>query len=170
MARTFVAQASRSTTALAAGVGVLLLVYTGVRAWRLSFTHDESLTYTRLVGRSIGSLVRYEDASANHHLLNTLTMKAAAALAGPSELSLRAASVAACAIYVADVLLWARELREPFFGLAAFAVACLNPFVLDFFSLARGYAAGLAGVAVAALFVLRFASRPTTGRARTSGC
>src|SRR5918995_5286291 len=56
---------------LGAAAAGFLFAYAAVRAWTLSFTQDESLTYTRFVGQSVGALLRYDEATANHHLVNT---------------------------------------------------------------------------------------------------
>jgi len=100
----------RAELVLAAAAG--LFAYTAVRAWKLSFTHDESATYTRFVGQPLGALLRYDEATANHHVVNTLAMKAADAAVGSSELALRAGPLAACAVYLAVLTV---QFLVPFF-------------------------------------------------------
>ena len=73
------------------GVLVLLVVvglgeYIGVRAWALSFTHDESLTFTSYVHDPVSSVLRSRETDANNHPLNTLAMKLGGALFGPNEM------------------------------------------------------------------------------------
>jgi hypothetical protein len=151
---------TRLELAVAAAAVGGLVAYVAYRAWALSFTHDESLTYA-LVPRSVGDLVRYEGMAA-HHLVSTLLMKAADATVGPSETALRAGSVAAGAVYLIVLVLWTAELQSRALAATAVVLAGANPFVLDFLSLARGYALVLAGTAAAALFAVRYARRLRT--------
>lgn len=126
---------------LAAG----LLAYTGIRSYALSFTHDESLSYLLYNHRTFMDIVSNNTGaiSANNHIINTLLMKLFGWTLGPSELALRLQSVLAHAAYL--ILTWNFVKR---FGpglpvIAAFVILNVNPYLLDFFSLARGYALGI---------------------------
>ncbi|MEE2663885.1 MAG: hypothetical protein VX681_07175 [Myxococcota bacterium] len=121
-----------------ASVGGLLLAYTGYRAHALSFTHDESLSYLFHVSRSYGSILLDAD-TANNHLLNTVLMKLFGAGFGPHPLWLRLPNLAAHAVYLVFSCLWLRLFARPGVLVAGFLVLNLNPYLLDFFSLARGY-------------------------------
>jgi hypothetical protein len=132
-----------------------------VRAATLSFTHDESFTYTRHVHDPLSSIVLYDEVTANNHLLNTLAMKLAEGTLGTSELALRASSVVAFAVYVVSIaVLLLRVDRWPV-RVLGFSLAIANPYVLDFFSLARGYALALALVAASAVAIVRYVERPS---------
>ena len=118
-----------------AGLGV----YVGVRAWALSFTHDESLTYTSYVHRPFSSILLSRETDANNHPLNTLAMKLGGGLFGPSEIALRWSSVVAFVVYLLALLVLLRRVERRPIRILGISIAIASPYVLDFFSLARGY-------------------------------
>jgi hypothetical protein len=121
--------------------GAALTAYVALRAARLSFTHDEALSYNIVLGDT------HRAQTANHHYLNTWAMDFCSGLFGVSEGSLRAGSVFAFVLYLAAVFYLLSELRHTGIRILGFVLLCLNPFLLDFFGLARGYSWALAGVA-----------------------
>jgi len=130
---------------------ISVFTYVAVRAHTISFTHDESLTETIVRGEP-----RWES-SANHHILNTNMMKVSNALFGHSELSLRLPNVSLFVIYL---LFCFRLLRSPdnlWLLLLGASLLLFNPFVLDFFSLARGYGISL-GFMMASVYYMLNAS------------
>jgi hypothetical protein len=125
----------------------VLLGYTSYRAYRLSFTHDESHSFEIVLGNS-----PWQHTSADHRL-NTRLMIWAYRLLGGREWQLRFPNVLAHVLYLVFGLSLLKKLRHPTSVLLGFAWLNLDPFLLDFFSLARGY--GLAtGLSMAALFFL----------------
>ena len=125
---------------LAAGVA---LAYTVVRAASLAFTYDESLTL-RLVERPLYEIVTLSKPIANNHVLNTVLIKAIRGLLGNGELVYRLPNLAAHAVYLGIAVLLARSARGTVQALAAFAALAACPYLLDYFSLARGYGLALA--------------------------
>jgi hypothetical protein len=84
-----------------------------------------------------------------------------------SEWSLRLPNVVAHALYLTFGLLLLRDLEDPWLSVAGFAFLNLNPFVLDFFSVGRGY--GLAmGLSAGSLYCFRRAWN-ATGLIPTAG-
>ncbi len=140
---------SRVNVALA----LLLWTYTAVRAARLSFTHDESLTYLRAVRNPVARILAFEvGMPSNNHLLNSLLAKLSA-LISESPFALRLPNVLAHGLYLAAALLLARHVAAGYARVLALVILTLNPFLLDFFSLCRGY--GLAcGFEMMALYLL----------------
>jgi hypothetical protein len=139
----------------------ILLTYTAYRSWHLSFTHDESLTYSFVAGDSSWR------GTANNHPLNTRLMSWTYRWLGMSEWSLRLPNVVAHLLYLTFGLLLLRELQDPWLIATGFAFLNLNPFLLDFFSMARGYGIAL-GLSTASLYFFRRAWNgkgliPTTG-------
>ncbi|HVS00130.1 MAG TPA: hypothetical protein VMW27_26120 [Thermoanaerobaculia bacterium] len=125
-------------------VGAAALLYTLTRAAVLSFTHDESLTYLHYVLEPLDVTLESSGFSpANNHLLNSLLMRAGAWLVGPREIALRFHSWLGHVLYVSAAFLLARRLRSPAVAFGTFVLLVANPFLLDFFSLARGYGLGL---------------------------
>lgn len=122
-----------------------LIVYIVLRAAWLSFTLDESTSWL-LYASPKGLFPENPDLNlANHHLLNSWLMKFCAALFGPSEFVLRLPNVLAGCVYCGVAILFAKKL--PFRnGLLLFAALTFHPYLLQYFSMARGY-----GLAAAAL-------------------
>lgn len=132
-------------TLLAAGAAAFLV--TVYRAATYPFTHDESLSYGMLTWAPEWA------STANNHPLNTLLLRACAALFGSSELSLRLPNVLALLLYLTAAVLLLRRLEHPLPQLAGFVLLVLNPFVLDFFAVARGYGLAL-GFLMASVWLL----------------
>lgn len=126
-----------------------LLAYTSYRAFRLSFTHDESISYDLITGNS------FWKGTANHHPLNTKMMGWAMRWLGTREWHLRLPNVLAHGLFVVFGLLLLKELKSSVALLAGFAFLNLNPFVLEFFSLARGYGLALGLSAMSLFFLLQ---------------
>lgn len=128
-----------------------ILVYVTYRAYRLSFTFDEIVSYDLLQGLSLDTVGK----SANYHLLNSLLMKACNGLFGSSELSLRLPNVLAFVLYaIASIRIG--SLIEKHYRLHIVILLTSMPFVLDFFSLARGYGLGIGFVLLSLTFLLHF--------------
>jgi hypothetical protein len=132
-----------------------LLTYSGIRAYRLSFTHDESLSHMILLGDA------YWTRTANHHPLNTQLMRWSRQWLGSREWELRWPNVGAHLLYLACSLVLLRSLHRAAAILMGFALLHFDPFVLDFFGLARGYGLAL-GLSMMAFFFLYEAWQQST--------
>lgn len=142
-------------------LGIGALIYTLVRAAVLSFTHDESLTYLHYVLQPLDVTLDSSGFSpANNHLLNSLLMRAGTGLFGASELALRLQSWLGHVLYVSGAFLLVRRLREPPIAIGTFILLVANPFMLDFFSLARGYGLGLGFTLMGLHALLGFFEQP----------
>lgn len=117
----------------------LIVVY---KAATLSFTHDESGTYLTLYQHTFGQIFTQESAwrSANNHILNTLLFKLSINLFGHSDFAMRLPNVIAFWACL-SLALWVinRKLTNPISKFVLFAILFLNPYVLDFYSVCRGY-------------------------------
>lgn len=141
---------SRNLSRLLFGlIAALILVYAGLRAIRLSFTFDEAATYFFFISSKVFYTIDFTDA--NNHLLYTLLARLFSEFGGTRELVLRLPSLIGLVLY----LTFSWKIFDRFFGraagLAGFLVLNLNPYVLDFFSLGRGYGLAL-GLEMAALY------------------
>ncbi|MBZ0204693.1 MAG: hypothetical protein K8H89_00105 [Flavobacteriales bacterium] len=118
---------------------VVLLCYSVVRAITVSFTWDESWSFLHYVIPRVYFQNAFDAMGANHHMLNVWGMIAASHLFGNSELSLRLPNLLAHAVFLYATARIA--LRSPYYivSITAFLVLNLDPYLLDFFSLARGY-------------------------------
>jgi hypothetical protein len=132
---------------LTAGAG--LVAASAYRAATFPFTHDESLSFTLFTSYPGGR------GTANNHLLNTFLMERCSALLGNSEPSLRLPNVLAHALYVVGTLLLLRRIRHPVLLGAGFVLLNVNPYLLDWFCLARGYGLALAFLVVSLYFLVR---------------
>ncbi|MDD4872883.1 MAG: glycosyltransferase family 39 protein [Kiritimatiellae bacterium] len=142
------------TTAVMIGISVCLMTYTGIRAYRLPFVHDEGVTYLLFLLNGASSLM--DCYSANNHFLNTILMYCSSKLFGNSELALRLPNVLFHAVFMLAVFLFIRRrFSNPVLFISAFLVLNMNPFVLDFFSLARGYGIAMALMMLGIFFFMR---------------
>jgi hypothetical protein len=116
-----------------------LMVYAGYRAAKLDLVYDEACSYFWYARDSLWEIYLGVPPTVNNHWLNSFFMKVSIALLGPSELAMRWHSVLALGAYLAVVIAWLRQIRDPFLRLAGFLLLACNPYILDFFSLARGY-------------------------------
>jgi hypothetical protein len=121
---------------LLSGLGIVwYIIY---KASTTSYTHDESYTYTHYVHQGFMDIVSYKTPYTNNHILNTVLMKYCELLFGSSELSLRLPNILAFILYSIFIILllykYIPKLMFPFYLLMV-----LNPHLLDFFALARGY-------------------------------
>jgi xanthosine utilization system XapX-like protein len=128
-------------TAVVALLGALL-VTTIYRAATQAISHDEALTFewfqsgpwSQLFGSEFG----------NHHPLNALFSRVMMSIFGLSEFSLRFPSVVGGALYFYAIFrICAFLLGEGALFLLGIAFLSLNPFLLDYLCIARGYSLGM---------------------------
>lgn len=148
----------RLTWVLLFACSAALLAASAYRAATYPFTGDESLSFAGFSWAPIWA----DDA--NNHLLNTWLMRGCSALLGNSELSLRLPNLFAHLIYLASVLALLRRFGHAALRLSGFALFNLNPFLLDFFSLARGYGLALAFTAASLCALARAFELKREGR------
>ncbi len=139
-------------------IGILLLSYTGYRSYALSFTHDESYSFIHYVHSSVLDILTYnlDPIIANSHPLNTLSMKWMGALFGNSEFILRFHSFIAHFIYLIFTYLILKESQSKVIILFGFIILNCNPYLLDFFSLARGYALSISFMIMSIYYFIKY--------------
>ena len=119
---------------------------TSINAYRAvtqSITHDEAVTYGRYVSGPLYRLVSSNDA--NNHVLHSLLCRTTVGVCGLTEFTLRLPSVAGGLLFLTMIArvgwrVWGFSATT----LAAVLVMGLNPFVMDYLSIARGYSLALA--------------------------
>lgn len=118
---------------------LFVLIYVGQRAYFVSFSHDEALSF-RIINGDTGLR-----GTANHHMLNTWLMTGFNAVFGSGEFSLRFPGlIGLCLFFLGLVkVLFSVEKKNIPLMLLVFSLSLFNPYVLDFFALARGYGLGL---------------------------
>lgn len=113
--------------------------YVLLRAWQMPFFIDESFSFTHFALDSFHAIITYRIPDANNHVVNSICMKLGSTLFGNSEFSLRLANVLSFPIYAAFAWLMLEDIEDRMVRSGAYLMLVLNPFLLDFFSLARGY-------------------------------
>jgi hypothetical protein len=146
------AAVTRSQSTLATAVLVLAVgAYITARAFLVPLTYDEASSFYRYIDADVAAL--FDFATATNHFLNTVLARASVAVLGVSPIALRLPNVLAGALYLAVVVAFARRMREPAIGFAAAALLTTNPYVLDYFSVSRGYGL-VVTLLLAAMFML----------------
>ena len=134
-------------------IATALWCFAVAKAHFTSMTHDEASTYFHHIQSGFFKCFYSPDCwkSANNHLFNTLLWQQTIQWLGPTELGMRLPNLLGHLVFLgSSAFLVLRMTTRLLPGLAAFAVLNFNPFLLDFFSLARGY--GLcAGFVMAAI-------------------
>lgn len=131
---------------------VLLFAFSYVllRGVTLGITHDEALTYKIIQGDEILK------GTANHHWLNTQLSSLSTHLFGAKEFALRLPNILSFAVFWIFLFRIARTfLKSAFTQIALLLFLCGNPFILDFFSLCRGYGISLAFVTASLFYLFR---------------
>ncbi|MEJ6736122.1 MAG: hypothetical protein QNK84_03680 [Flavobacteriales bacterium] len=127
----------------------LLLIYVLVRAFNVSFIIDEAMSYDILLNKPYYFKALIFDDShfyiANNHVLNTLFGYISYYTLGDSPFAFRIFNVLAFVVYsyysVKIIKLFSKSRMSAIIGLV---FLFLNPFMLEFFSLYRGYGLSLA--------------------------
>lgn len=134
-------------------LSAFVFCYAAVRAWLLPITHDEASTCFNHVPRLVvDTLMFQKEANPNNHILNTLAIKLMVGLFGWSQFVVRLPALFGGILYLwaANHLVY-RISDNPGVRLFAFLLLVGNPYMLEFFALARGY--GLAaGLMLAAIY------------------
>ncbi len=125
-------------------ITIILIVFDIYKASHASFTMDESDTYLHWVNDSFIDIISYQNPGTNNHILNTLLMKLFQVLFGTSELILRLPNIIAHIFYLIFSFKIFNRYSKPPVVILFFILMNGNPFMIDFFSLARGY-----GIAIA---------------------
>lgn len=124
--------------------------YVLIRGFSLGITHDEALTYKIIQGDEVLK------GTANHHWLNTQLSSWSTTLFGMKEFALRLPSILSFGIFWFFLFRIAKTfLKSSVTQIALLLLLCGNPFILDFFSLCRGYGLSIAFVTASIYFLFR---------------
>jgi 4-amino-4-deoxy-L-arabinose transferase-like glycosyltransferase len=131
------------------------LFYTHFRAYTLAFTYDECWTFLDYANRPFLNTLFNRYPAANNHVLHSLLMKGSYMLFGMHEYVLRLPVLLAQLFF----LVYTYRILNRFgtsFSWLVFIILALNPYVLDYFTLARGYGLSLAFMVMSLYFILNF--------------
>ena len=130
-----------------------MFAYVLIRAMNMGITYDEAWTITAYVPESFMHIINCIPCDANNHLLNTLLIKCLFMSGNNSVFIARLPNVLAFIMYLYFAYKIAAENLSTFYGVSLFILLIANPFLLDFFSIARGYGLAL-GFQMASLYFL----------------
>lgn len=148
-------------------ISVALLILAIDRAIVIPLTHDEAFSFNSYAGKPVFDIIGYVDTYGmpNNHILNTLLMKLDATLFGSSTLSLRLPNLLAFCIYLFAGSRLLFSFRSKGLRFAGFLLLCFNPYLFDFFSLARGYGIANGLMLFSVLQLYRWWESPSSKRA-----
>ncbi|MGN6566833.1 MAG: hypothetical protein ACTHJ0_02710 [Flavipsychrobacter sp.] len=124
-------------------ISIAAFTYVLIRSLTVSITFDEVWTIKDFVPLPVMYIINYTPPDANNHIINTLLIKLLFAFANHNVFIARLPNVLAFILYQYFGYRLCSKFLLPFIGLAAYLLLLLNPFLLDFFSLARGYGIAL---------------------------
>ncbi len=132
-------------TVVAAGISLLIFAYVAMRTATVAITHDEALTYAWHVTGGWRDIVLFRTTGLpdNNHVLSTLLCKISVKLFGVSELTLRLPAILGCLLYLIGLNLILKRIIPDWRQVLGILAIGMNPYVLDFLGLARGYGLGL---------------------------
>ena len=126
---------------------LLILVafsYTCVRAYLLSMTHDEAITYLNHASGTFFEIFTYAGPiMSNNHLLNTILIKIFSNLFGASEFVIRMPALIGHGLYLVAVYKILNLFLRGHVLLLGTCLLICHPLMLDLFSCARGFSLGL---------------------------
>ena len=117
-----------------------------MRAHHIGLTCDEASTYLSHTNRNLWGCFFSDScwSDANNHWLNTFLMQKSITVFGVSELSLRLPNLLGHLLYlIASIFLIKNISKNIWVALGGFCLLNFNPFLLEFFALARGYGLGV---------------------------
>ncbi len=128
---------------LCLGMGVLAFII--AKAILVQVTTDEAYTLTMLIKETVWNVVRYESSYTNNHILNSLLCKLSFGIFGMNQVAGRLPNILSFTLYFWFVWQFSRRFfKDDFVGLMFVAVMLGNPYMLEFFALARGYGLSIA--------------------------
>lgn len=130
---------SKSSNKLFVLFGAMVLVYVAMRCHMLDITHDEAYSFLNIKHFWYAQFL----CNANSHWLNSGAMKLAELFGFEQPWALRWLSFTSAAGFLMLLYIWIKQQSTTGLKFLAFSLAALNPFVLDYFVLARGYASGM---------------------------
>jgi hypothetical protein len=123
----------------------LFLVYFIIKALIIPITHDESgscLYYSTL---SVKSIFLYDNPWPTNHILNTLAVKLSIYLFGLTQFTGRLPNLITSVVFLFFVYKISRLMSDSILiSITIFLIFLANPYMNDFFSLARGYGMAIA--------------------------
>lgn len=137
-------------------VGASLFLYVLARTLFVGITFDESYTIGVLSSRPFKEVLLYNPAAANNHLLNSIFIKLIYLTGFKSTFAARLPNLFSLLIYLFFAYRICSNYFEKWLGVCLFLLLISNPFVLDFFGLARGYGLALSFMMASIYYLLKY--------------
>lgn len=118
----------------------------------MSFTYDECSTFLYILDKDYKSLFE----TANNHLLNSFFIWIISNSIGQSELALRLPNVIAFVLYLFYLFRILNLVKNRWVKSFGFLFLTVNPYLLDFFSLARGYGLAICFCLASVYYVIKY--------------
>jgi len=131
-------------------IGTLAFVYVIIKAWTMNIVGDEAYTITQIVPTYIVDA----RATANNHYINSFLIKLFYWFAPNTGFVARLPTVLSFLVYLYFAYRIVRNFPLKWIGCLCFFMLVANPFLLDFFSLARGYGLSLAFMMVSMYYAI----------------
>jgi hypothetical protein len=126
----------------------VLVFYVVARALCLVITHDEAYSFYNVKHFWYVETL----CTGNTHWFNFLAIKSAVLLGLEKASQLRWFSLVSSGVFLTIAYFWIKTIKDIPTKVFAFSVALLNPYLIDYLSLARGYSAGLMFEALCILY------------------
>lgn len=138
-------------------VGLGVFIFIVFKASTVQITVDEAYTLTILTKESVWDLVSYKESYTNNHILNSLLCKLSFAVFGMDQVAGRLPNMLSFIVYFSFVWRFSRRFfTDDLVGFMFVAVMVGNPYMLDFFSLARGYGLSISMMMASIYFAARY--------------
>ena len=136
-------------------------LYTAIRAYFLSITHDEAVTYLIHALGSFSEIFTYAlSHKSNNHLLNALLVKICIKIFGVSEFAIRIPALLGHALYLVGIYRLLKLFLKKHHLLLGVSLLVFHPFMLDFFSCGRGYSLALGFLILSLYYLFRRIKEP----------
>jgi hypothetical protein len=133
------------------GIIYLLCIYITVRACCIDITDDEAWSFYNVKHFWYVETL----CTGNTHWFNSLAIKMSLLFGLEQTWQIRWFSVLSGIGFMYVVYQWIKTLQNPDIKILAVALVLLHPYLLEYLSLARGYASGLCFMALSMLFLLK---------------
>lgn len=142
------------------GMTAMLSLYVMARAYQVDITDDEAWSFYNV------KQFWYVETlcTGNTHWFNFLAIKAALLFGFEKVWQIRWFSVLSGIGFLFVAYQWIKTIRSLSVRLLAFALLLLHPYLLEYLSLARGYASGLCFMALSLLLLLRPGNHKRSGQ------
>jgi hypothetical protein len=146
-------------------VGILAMLYIIIRASSVGVTYDEVWTIKDFVSQDWMNILNYTPCDANNHIINTLLIKLFFISGNHSLFIARLPNVLAFSLYLYFGYKICYQYLAPFIGIYCYLLLLLNPFLLDFFGLARGYGLALGFELTSVYFLIAYIKKTQSVKA-----